>query len=134
MPSDDVKMLNVILVGGKFAGAKMQVPEGRTVLNIPDPDTGPKLAVVASHQDFAKHVAAAAEGATLGPQPQSLADCDNPYLLHPGVVTLPALNDVLSFTIGTPPGTSMTDAFMEILAAYCIMCAPVEDDDFEEEG
>jgi hypothetical protein len=120
-------MVNVVLVGGKFAGLKTQVPAGRKVLNIPDEDSGPKLAVVENHADVAKHMAAARdEKMMLGPEIQSLEDCDNPYMLYKCVVTNPELNDVLSFTIGCPPGIKMSDSFMEILAGYCMLCYPEE--------
>lgn len=127
------EMMNVILVGGKFAGLKTQVPKGLKVLNIPNPPGTGDLVEVSSHADVQKHLAKAAaeSSAALGGRPQTLEDCDNPYMLWPATVALPTLNDAVSFTIGAPPGTKMSDAFMSMVAAYCMLCRPqdYEDDD-----
>lgn len=110
-------MQNVILVGGKFAGAKMQVPEGKTIINIPDPK--PHLAIVNSMKDVqAMYEEVKAKGAS---GVQHLADCDNPYILHPIMLGSATFNDVVSFTIGCPPGMAMSDAFFDILAGYTMV-------------
>lgn len=116
------KMVNVVLVGGKYAGLKTRVPAGMRVLNIPDPDKAPDL--TDSVVDLRAHLDAARTEQLVKGGPVNLSDCDNPYLLLPCVVTLPSLNDVLSFTIGAPPGTNMTDAFMQIVAGYCLLARP----------
>ena len=131
MPSTPpAEMVNVILVGGKFGGLKTRVPEGMNMLNIPDVNKTPELAIVQSHADLQKHMEKAASERLVNQGVQTIEDCDNPYMLWPCVVTLPTLNDVVSFTIGAPPGTKMSDAFMQIVAGYCMMCRP---DDYEEE-
>ena len=106
----------VILVGGKYAGLKIQVPDGKRVLNIPNPKT---VVSNVSHLDVHKAIQM--------PRMRDGMDMslmDNPYILHPVTVASPTFDDAMSFVIGAPPGLSMSDAFMQILAGYEILCYP----------
>ena len=51
-------------------------------------------------------------------------------MLEKCVVTSPTMNDVLSLVLGFPPGIPMTDAFMQVVTGYCMMCRP---EDFEND-
>lgn len=102
------EMVNCLLVAGPFAGAKMRVPKGKKMLGI------------TVQQDVVLDGVAYKKGA---PAVYALETC---------VVTSPTMNDVTAFVIGMPPGTKLTDAFMQIIAGYCLLAQSAgwgQDDD-----
>lgn len=111
------EMVNCLLIGGPYAGWKTRVPKGIKVLNINDNNeisVGRSISQVRKGLDN-EH----------GPVPRGTY-----YTLETCVMTSPTMNDVLSLVLGFVPGTKMTDAFMEIITGYCMMCRP---EDFEDD-
>ena len=104
-PNPNADAMQVLLVGGPYAGLKTLVPAGAKVVNLPILDESNEV-------DRARSIKEALEK---GPQGRKAVL----YGLEQCVVASPTLDDVTSFYIGLQPGVKMTDAFMEILAGYC---------------
>ncbi len=108
-------MVNCLLIGGPYAGFKTRVPVGMKMLNIND---GNEISLGRSVTQLRKGLER--EGAQKGTM----------YALEMCVITSPTVNDVMSLCLGFPPGEKMSDSFMQVITAYCMMCRP---DDFLED-
>ena len=92
------EMVNVIFVGGPFAGLKSRIPAGKKAVRLPL--EAPKVVTdINAKPQKGKFVL---------------------YQVELCVISSPTMDDVTSFNIAMLPGQKMTDAFMEILGGYRI--------------
>ncbi len=108
-------MVNCLLIGGPYAGWKTRVPEGMKVLNIND----------GNEISLGRSITQVRKGLDKEQIPKGTF-----YMLERVTIASPTLNDVMSLVLGFVPGTKMSDAFMEVITGYCIMCRP---EDYEND-
>ena len=109
-------MVNCLLIGGPYAGWKTRVPQGMKVLNIND---GNEISLARSITQLRK-----------GMHKDQRKLKGTYYMLETCVITSPTMNDAMSLVLGFPPGTKMSDAFMQVITGYCMRCRP---EDYEND-
>ena len=119
--NDAPEMENCLLIGGPFAGFKTRVPAGMKVLNIDDRREASVLT--------ASSIQAIRKGLDDDKEYQGTF-----YLLERCDVALGG--DTVSVLFGVPAGTTLGQAFSDIIAGYCLMCRPedyIEEDEEAED-